>query len=213
MIFHVLFLSKRRPLICHRRSPPFFNVKYPGKSADEVHRSFLEGRQGNIQIKPRRLEQRLSQTPTNRRWEQCSGCRPKNRDRWAFPGARNLFDALQLPRSPPHPGEKLTNKTSFGQGAPRCSPLPPSPLHPFAPRKNVGQYSVLSQAARYIKSALPPINPIWNMIGSRASSGTTAESKRSAWAFCLCTFVFRGSAKAIHMNRWVQMWFVLQVGS
>ena len=40
--FGASFRGKRRPEKIHQKSPAFFKVKFPGKFAEKIHKSFLE---------------------------------------------------------------------------------------------------------------------------------------------------------------------------
>ena len=46
--FRASFRGRRRPEKIHQKSPPFFNVKFPGKHEKNIHKILLESRQSNI---------------------------------------------------------------------------------------------------------------------------------------------------------------------
>ena len=43
--FRASFRGRRRPEKIHQKSPPFFNVKFPGKHEKNIHKILLESRQ------------------------------------------------------------------------------------------------------------------------------------------------------------------------
>ena len=46
--FRASFRAKRRPEKIHQKSPPFFNVKFPGKHEKIIHKMFLGSRHSNF---------------------------------------------------------------------------------------------------------------------------------------------------------------------
>ena len=49
--FRASFRGKRRPEKIHQKSPPFFNVKFPGKNEKNIHKIFLESGQSKRPLK------------------------------------------------------------------------------------------------------------------------------------------------------------------
>ena len=51
--FRASFRGRRRPEKFHRKSPPFFNAKFPCKHEKNIHKILLESRQSNVSGKGR----------------------------------------------------------------------------------------------------------------------------------------------------------------
>ena len=49
--FRASFRGRRGPEKIHQKSPPFFNVKFPGKHEKNIHKILLESRQSNISVR------------------------------------------------------------------------------------------------------------------------------------------------------------------